>query len=113
MGGAAGQDEGHEQIGYPAVADIRPTADELGDRQGDREIGQADDRVRGHVQADKSGRPGEAEAMRCQPGRVQEPVLKRHVLTSLRSATRETWGWIVVPYALIRCVAATLEGLSA
>ncbi len=78
MGGAACHDERDEQIGDPAVLDVRPAADEHRQRQRNGEIGQADHHVGDHVQGDQARRPAQAEPMRRKAGWVEQPIRNRH-----------------------------------
>ena len=79
MGGPTGQDEAHEQIGDPSELQVGPIAQDHGDRQGNREIGQADNGVGRRVHGDQAGRPTQAKTVRRQAGRVEQPVPQRHV----------------------------------
>ncbi len=80
MSGAAGQDEGHEQGRNPTVRGLQVAAlaNEPGQGERDREIGQADDGVGTGVQRDQARRPAQTETVGSQSRRVQQPIPKCH-----------------------------------
>ena len=65
VGRAAGDDEGPEGEEHPVERDVAARAvHEIGERERDRHVGEADQHVRAHVQPDEARLPEEAVAMR-------------------------------------------------